>query len=163
MEQTNTKTTFDVVMSRGLPPMTVVWEDLPEQSRHSLIYNGLKQYLNDGLASPDTAAAPQAWVDKKWAKVLAGDYVHRDLRDGAAPRQSGLVALALALSEGDFLPHFARHTVLAMAKKAGVTLAEDRLAHNVAKAIVDADVQAGAKAYQQAQRTVKAALAFELD
>lgn len=56
----------------------------------SVVYNGLKQALNDTLGNDPTGGKAELLL----ARILAGEYVHRDLGEGAAPKMERFLAEA---------------------------------------------------------------------
>jgi hypothetical protein len=63
---------------------------LDNPSFPSLVYNGLKQALNDAMAGDK--GLPNAL--KVWDKIQAGEYIHRDLREEGEPGMEKFLAMA---------------------------------------------------------------------
>lgn len=60
----------------------------------SVVYNGLKQALNDTLGNDPTGGKARLLAER----ILAGEYVHRDLMEGAAPKMERFLAEAARMA-----------------------------------------------------------------
>jgi len=120
-------------------PLTKLGKTLPVEfgnihtaSLDSVIYNGLKQMLNDTLAgkAKNDVAFPQKLLDK----VMRGEYVHSDLRPDKGEKPSSLAVKARNMSQEDFRDYYCAEVVLKKIQSLGKAVpTQDELRALVAK------------------------------
>lgn len=125
-------TIFTIPLTKLGQTLEVDTSRIPAASLESVIYNGLKQMLNDTLAGKDKQ--DKAFAEKLLAKVMAGVYVHSDLAPEGAKRERGLKVLAKTLDLAAFAREFCKAEILKKLAKAKIEIPDEaRLAALVTK------------------------------